>query len=72
MQSLAHGFPHTFQAIESLDGGQDMGRVRPLLAPGLQQPGLPKSAKHQFEQGRFSLTNQQPGTKLAEDGGIKL
>jgi hypothetical protein len=65
---MAQGFADTFQAIDSADARQHMGRVGALPTAGFQPAALPASPQHRVQQALFGCTSQEARAKLTQDG----
>jgi hypothetical protein len=71
IEGLSEGFPDTFEPVQHLNRGQDVGRVGALATTRFEQPVLAEQRQHQVKDEQFSLAGNQPGTKLTQYRGVK-
>ena len=60
-----------FTSVERADCRQHMGGISALRAAGAQQASVAKGIEERLEEEMVSLSLEEAGAKLAEDGGVE-
>ena len=66
-----HGFQDTFQAVEGADRRQDMGRIGPLGAPGLDPAPRFAGGQEGIEEPLGGLMGEQALAKIVQQGEVE-
>ena len=71
LQGMAHCFAHTLQTVEVARCRLHVGRVRPLLAPCLQQAALAEAFEQGIQQALCKSSCQEPVAACTQEREVK-
>jgi hypothetical protein len=71
VEGVPHRFPHQLQPVAGAHRRQDVGRVRPLPAPGCEQAARAAPCQQSVQEQGVRLPFEKTGAAFAEDGVVE-